>query len=54
MKADFPFGSDGYKAPDKGFMDGIVYDGRKPNDYLAALKIGLKGTQKVVSGAVEG
>ncbi len=51
-KADFPFGSDGYKAPDKGFMDGIVYDGKKPNDYLASLKIGLKGGQKVVGGAV--
>lgn len=54
QKADFPFGSDGYKAPDQGFMDGIVYDGRKPNDYLASLKIGLKGAQTVAGGVVAG
>lgn len=53
-KEDFPFGSDGYKPLDNGFMDGIAYDGKKPNDYLAALKIGLKGAQKVVGSAVEG
>ncbi len=53
-RRDFPFGSDGYKAPDQGFMDGIVYDGRKPNDYLAALRIGLKGAQMVGAGGVEG
>ncbi|MER2605421.1 MAG: CmpA/NrtA family ABC transporter substrate-binding protein [Siculibacillus sp.] len=51
-KEDVPFGSDGYKAPDKGFMDGVVYDGKKPNDYLASLKIGLKGAQKVAGTAV--
>lgn len=53
-KEDFPFGTDGYKAPDKGFMDGVVYDGKKPNAYLDGLKIGLKGAQKVVGNAVEG
>ena len=53
-KDDFPFGTDGYKAPDKGFMDGVVYDGRKPNAYIDGLKIGLKGAQKVVGNAVEG
>lgn len=51
-KEDVPFGSDGYKSPDKGFMDGVVYDGKKPNDYLASLKIGLKGAQKVAGTAV--
>lgn len=53
-KADFPFGSDGYKPVDNGFMDGIAYDGKAPNAYLAAQKIGLKGAQKVVGNAVEG
>jgi len=38
--ADVPE-TDGY-APPAGFMDGVVYDGRKPNLYLQALKIGLK------------
>ena len=38
--ADVPE-TDGY-APPAGFMDGVVYDGRKPNVYLQALKIGLK------------
>lgn len=51
-KEDFPFGSDGYKPVDNGFMDKVPYDGKKPNDYLAALKIGLKGSQKVVGNAV--
>lgn len=40
--ADFPWDSDGYKAPTDAFIDGITFDGRKPNDYLQALKIGLK------------
>ncbi len=53
-REDFPFGSDGYKPVDRGFMDGIAYDGRAPNAYLASLKIGLKGAQKVVGNAVEG
>lgn len=51
-REDFPFGSDGYKAVDTGFMDKVPYDGRKPNDYLASLKIGLRGNQKVVGNAV--
>ena len=51
-KADFPFGSDGYKPVDNGFMDKVPFDGKKPNDYLASLKIGLKGAQKVAGNAV--
>jgi nitrate/nitrite transport system substrate-binding protein len=39
--ADVP-DTDGYAPPDAGFIDGIAYDGRKPNAYLKALKIGLK------------
>lgn len=51
-KEDFPWDSDGYRAPTKEFIDGIEYDGRKPNDYLAKMKIGLKGTEKVENGNV--
>jgi nitrate/nitrite transport system substrate-binding protein len=40
---DFPWDSDGYRAPQNEFIDGIVYDGRKPNAYLESLPIGLKG-----------
>jgi nitrate/nitrite transport system substrate-binding protein len=43
-KADFPdFASEtGYRAPQTEFIDGVVYDGTKPNDYLAKFPIGLK------------
>jgi len=35
--------TDGYRAPDAGFIDGIVYDGRKPNAYLGTLAVGNQG-----------
>lgn len=41
--ADFPWTSDGYRGPQSEFIDGIVYDGHKPNAYLESLAIGLKG-----------
>lgn len=53
-KEDFPWTSDGYRAPTKEFIDGVTYDGRAPNDYLKQFPIGLKGEQKVVGGAVAG
>ena len=31
--------TDGYAPPDAGFIDGVVYDGRKPNAYLKSLAI---------------
>ena len=34
--------TDGYKAPTTEFIDGIEYDGKKPNAYLAKFKIGNK------------
>jgi nitrate/nitrite transport system substrate-binding protein len=37
--ADLPT-TDGYAPPDSGFIDGIAYDGRKPNAYLRSLAIG--------------
>ncbi|MBV1786697.1 ABC transporter substrate-binding protein [Marinobacterium sp. D7] len=47
--ADFPdFDSeDGFKAPQTQFIDGITYDGKKPNEYLEKFNIGLKGADKI-------
>jgi nitrate/nitrite transport system substrate-binding protein len=49
---DFPSETGGYRAPQTEFIDGIVFDGRKPNDYLAKFPIGLKGDDRVESGQV--
>ncbi|HEX7776595.1 MAG TPA: CmpA/NrtA family ABC transporter substrate-binding protein [Parvibaculum sp.] len=46
-KADFPWQTDGYKAPTSDYIDGIAYDGRKPNAYIDSLSLGLKKNQKV-------
>jgi nitrate/nitrite transport system substrate-binding protein len=51
-EADFPWDSDGYKAPQSEFIDGITFDGRAPNAYLSSLPIGLKDDQTVSNGAV--
>jgi nitrate/nitrite transport system substrate-binding protein len=42
--SDFPdFGKEsGFRAPQTHFIDNIVYDGSKPNDYLKKFPIGLK------------
>jgi nitrate/nitrite transport system substrate-binding protein len=45
-EGDFPMKSDGFRGPQDGFIDGIVYDGRKPNEYLRKFRIGLKGDDK--------
>jgi len=48
MKAsDFPdFASeDGFRDPQTHFIDDIVYDGKKPNDYINKFPIGLKSGQ---------
>ncbi|MGR8940016.1 MAG: CmpA/NrtA family ABC transporter substrate-binding protein [Gammaproteobacteria bacterium] len=48
---DFPSDSEtGIKPPSADFIDGIVFDANKPNDYLTKFPIGLKGKQKVVGG----
>ena len=46
-EADFPWDTDGYRAPTPAadIIDGIAYDGKKPNDYLNSLSIGLKGDE---------
>jgi nitrate/nitrite transport system substrate-binding protein len=46
-EADFPMKTDGFKGVQDGFIDGMTFDGKKPNDYLAKFKIGLKAKDKV-------
>jgi nitrate/nitrite transport system substrate-binding protein len=53
-EADFPWSTDGYREPTSAFIDGVTYDGRKPNEYLSSLAIGLKGDQRVEGGQVVG
>ncbi|NWH07119.1 MAG: ABC transporter substrate-binding protein [Alphaproteobacteria bacterium] len=53
-EADFPFATDGYRAPTADFIDGIAYDGRAPNAYLRSLSIGLKEGETVASDGVKG
>ncbi len=54
-KADeFPANTDGYKPATNEFIDGVSYDGHKPNAYIDSLKIGLKGAQKVQGAEVVG
>jgi nitrate/nitrite transport system substrate-binding protein len=49
---DFPWDSDGYRAPQSEFIDGIEFDGRAPNAYLAGFVIGLKGDERVTGTEV--
>ncbi|WP_455201390.1 CmpA/NrtA family ABC transporter substrate-binding protein [Kaarinaea lacus] len=37
----------GFRAPQTHFIDGVTYDGTKPNEYLTKFKIGLKGKDKI-------
>ena len=53
-KEDFPWDSTGYRPVTKEFIDGIEYDGHKPNEYLEQFAIGLKGGQKIEGGNVVG
>lgn len=48
-KDDFPdFDSEtGYKPPTDEFIDGLTYDGTKPNAYIDSMKIGLKGDREL-------
>jgi nitrate/nitrite transport system substrate-binding protein len=52
--ADFPWDTDGYRAPTADFIDGVSYDGRKPNAYIDSLPIGLKGQQRIEGNEVAG
>ena len=37
----------GYRPPQTEFIDEVTFDGRKPNDYLKAFPIGLKGEEVI-------
>ena len=45
--------TDGFRTPQSGFIDGVTYDGRKPNAYLASFAIGLKDGQTVTPAGVK-
>ena len=46
--ADFPAaGEEGFRAPSSDFIDGLTYDGRKPNAYIEQFSIGLKADSKL-------
>jgi nitrate/nitrite transport system substrate-binding protein len=51
---DFPFDSEGFRAPTADLMGGPVFDGKKPNAYIDSFAIGLKGNQKVEGGEIVG
>ncbi len=53
-KADeFPAKTEtGFKPEQAYFIDGVTFDGTKPNDYLAKFAIGLKGKQVVADGKI--
>lgn len=55
-KADFPFGTDGYKEPTPAadIIDGIPYNGKQPTAYIDSLKIGLKTNQKIEGNEITG
>ena len=44
--------TDGFKGVQTGFIDGVAYDGRAPNAYLAKFAIGLKTGQAVTAAGV--
>ncbi len=47
--ADFPdFDNEsGYRAPQTEFIDGVAFDGTKPNAYIDSFPIGLKGEEQI-------
>ncbi|TRX56571.1 ABC transporter substrate-binding protein [Thalassomonas sp. M1454] len=47
--SDFPTlaTDNGFRSPQTHFIDGIVYDGNKPNDYINKFAIGLKAGDKI-------
>ena len=49
MKAEeFPAADeDGFRDPQTHFIDNVVYDGTKPNDYINKFDIGLKAGDKI-------
>ncbi len=52
-KDDVPWETDGFKPAQNEFIDGISYDGKKPNAYLANFSIGLKAGDTVKGTGIE-
>jgi nitrate/nitrite transport system substrate-binding protein len=48
----FDFDADGYRDATADFIDGVTYDGTKPNAYIDSLTIGLKAAQTVAGGEI--
>ena len=46
-EADFPMKTDGYRGVQGGFIDGVSFDAKQPNEYLKKFRIGLKGDERV-------
>ena len=46
--------TDGFRGEQGGFIDGVTFDGKAPNAYLAKFDIGLKQGQKVTASGVTG
>jgi len=44
---EFPWDSDGYRAPQNEFIDNLTFDGHAPNAYLDGFEIGLKAGEQV-------
>jgi nitrate/nitrite transport system substrate-binding protein len=53
-EADFPWDSDGFRAPTDENIDGTAFDARSPNDFIDSLAIGLKDRQRIEGNAVVG
>ena len=51
-ESDFDFDADGYRAANATFIDGVVFDGTRPNAYLDSFAIGLKGDQTLAAGEI--
>jgi nitrate/nitrite transport system substrate-binding protein len=51
-ETDFPWETDGYRAPTSDFIDGVEFDARRPNAYLESFAIGLKGGDRIVANDV--
>src|SRR3546814_19272406 len=45
--------TDGFKPAQSGFIDGVTYDGRKPNEYPTRFAIGLQAAQTVTATGVK-
>ena len=44
--------TDGFRAPQSGFIDGVTFNGKQPNAYLAKFAIGLQQGQRVTATGV--